>query len=379
MKSFIVYIAVAGLFSASVARAAGPGIALSSPGFLQSQLDGEGRLVEDWGPIQITLQGDGLTPGASAKVKALKLDGVTPAGQARTDYGAVALTLTVFRAPAFPAGVDVLSARVEPRDGKETTVRLKVSLPENVRIGTRAAHIGGRSVLLLPQTARSAQSMRDWGYADDAASLPGWAHPASACDPAFANIRAGLGGVPISYRFKVEPGATRKVFLGFCESHWAVAGSRPVVCQVEGALAKNIDPLAAWGRHIPGAVEFQAKDANNDGMLEISVLPAPGAPDLNPILNVIWIFKPDEPVEVPALLAGEANSRVLRYVDVGGKDDQSLFAGGDIEYDLTVPAGGRQLDFIAAPPQSSAPLPGETAWTSEKLRRAALEVWRDWR
>lgn len=89
--------------------------------------------------------------------------------------------------------------------------------------------------------------------------------------------------------------------------------------------------------------------------------------------------KPDEAVDVPALLAGRLNSRALQYVDVGGKADQSLYAGSDVEYDLTVPAGGLQLDFIAAPPQASVPQPNEMAWTPEKLRQAARDVWRDWR
>jgi hypothetical protein len=372
-------IPLAVVLSTALAHSGESGITLSSPGFPISAMDSQGRLVEDWGAIQLTLEGEGLTSGGTVELKALKLDNLIPAAQARTDYGPVALDLTAFRAPAFPAGVDVLYAKLTNRHQKAIPVRLKVSLPGNVRIGAQTAHMGGRSVLLLPQTARSTQTTRDWGYADDAVALPGWAHPAGQCDAAFANIRAGLGGVAISYRFKVEPGAARKVFLGFCESHWSAAGSRPVVCRVEGAPARDLDPLAAWGRHMPGAIEFQAKDEDANGVLEVSVLPKAGAPDLNPILNVIWVFKPDEQIGLQALLEGRANSQALHYVDVGGANDQSLYAGGDIQYDITVPPDGLQLEFLAAPPNGSVPQAGQTAWTLDKLRKAALEVWRDWR
>ena len=48
-----------------------------------------------------------------------------------------------------------------------------------------------------------------------------------------------MGGVPILYHFKVEPKAEVNVVLGFCESHWAQSGQRPVICQVEGAAVEG--------------------------------------------------------------------------------------------------------------------------------------------
>ena len=50
---------------------------------------------------------------------------------------------------------------------------------------------------------------------------------------AHRQIRAGMGGVPITYRFAVQTGEKRYVVLGFCESHWAEAGQRPLVINVE--------------------------------------------------------------------------------------------------------------------------------------------------
>ena len=216
-------------------------------------MDDQGRLVEDWGTITVNVAGDGLPATAPATLQSIKLDGLIPAAQAQSRYGTVALTLTAFRAPVWPAGLDVLTVRLAETAGQETPVQLSLALPEAGRLGLKTVTLGGRAVLSLPAGTKVSQAMRDWGWADDAVALPGWAKPAVDCDPAFKNIRAGMDGVPILYHFKVDPKAKVKVVLGFCESHWAQAGQRPVICQVEGAPAQEVDPLARWGQHRPGA------------------------------------------------------------------------------------------------------------------------------
>jgi len=51
-----------------------------------------------------------------------------------------------------------------------------------------------------------------------------------------------------------------------------------------------------------------------------------------------------------------------------------------LEYQLSLPAGGTQdLVFFVACPGGAAPIPEVSPWTAETLRRAALEVARDWR
>ena len=141
----------------------------------------------------------------------------------------------------WPAGLDVLTVRLVETGGQETPVQLSLGLPESTRLGLKTVSVGGRTVLSLPAGVAVSQVMREWGWADDAVALPGWASPAAECDPAFRNIRAGMGGVPILYRFKLEPKAKANVVLGFCESHWAQAGQRPLICQVEGAPPQEVD------------------------------------------------------------------------------------------------------------------------------------------
>ncbi|MCU0979364.1 MAG: hypothetical protein MUF25_09385 [Pirellulaceae bacterium] len=353
-------------------------IPIHSPGFPPSALDAEGRLVEDWGSVGVTLSGKGVADGPTT-LQAVKLDEVVPAAQATAACGAVCLIRTAFRAPAFPSGVDVLTVRVEEARGQPAELMLGLDLPANAVIGQRTVRLGGRVVLTLPAESLANRPLRDWGYCDEATSLPGWAKPAVECDPAFRNIRAGMGGVPIVYRFAVSPKSEATVVLGLCESHWAEAGQRPLSCRVEGAAAQAVDPVARWGQDKPGALAFAARDENGDGKLEVIVRAAPGARDRNPILNAIWIFPPGESPNLERLVAGVLSGAATRYVDVGGDTDQSIYPPGKLEYRIELAAGGAQeLTFFVASPGSSAPSPDTSAWTAATLRRAAIEVWRDW-
>jgi hypothetical protein len=169
------------------------------------------------------------------------------------------------------------------------------------------------------------------------------------------------------------------VVLGFCESHWASAGQRPVIARVEGAPPQEIDPIARWGRHRPGAIPFAARDADSDGRLDVAVLPRPGAPDQNPILNVIWIFPAGDPPALDKLLAGQLNDAAQYYVDVGGQKDQSIYPPGKMEFPVHLEAGATQeLTFLVACIGGEAPVPSTSTWDAANLLRAARDVWRDW-
>lgn len=356
-----------------------PAVSFTSPGFPATTMDAQGRLMEDWAPVGVKLAGDGVTEGP-VQVRAVVLDGAIPGAEAVSGRGSIRLGWTAFRAPAFPTGVDVLTVRLEETAGKPAEVTVGLDVPDTVVFGRQTLRMGNRPVVALPETATPQRESRPWGYADDATPLPGWGKPAAPCDPAFRNIRAGLGGVPIVYRFRVEPDSRASVVLGFCESHWAERGQRPMVCHVEGAPAQSVEPVAKWGQHKPGALLFAAHDANRDGSLEIAVVPARGAPDRNPILNVLWIFAAGETPNLDQVIAGNLNAAALHYVDVGGENDQSLYPPGKLEYRLSLAAGEvKELTFLVACAGGSAPVPGTSAWTPDLLRRAACEVWRAWK
>ncbi len=356
------------------------GVALYSPGLAPSQVDAQGRLIEDWGTLSLELVGEGLGAPSALKVAALELDGVIPAARITWRDGSLSVSAVVFRAPVFPAGLDLLSLRLEQQsDAGRSPGCLRVNLPEGTRETERSVSLGSRRVLILPDQPRAQQQLRAWGHFDEASSLPGWAQPRPGFDPAFANIRAGMGGVPILYRFQVEPRSVRGVVLGFCESYWSEAGSRVLSCKVEGDPAEVVDPLRLWGRHRPGGLGFEGSDANGDGLLEVLVLPGPGTPDRNPILNAIWIFEPELEVDPAQVITGRMNAAAERYVDVGGDRDQPIRPGGRLEFPFVLESGeAREFTFLVACRGTSLPAPDESTWTPRRLRAAAREVWEDW-
>ncbi len=372
-------LAAASLCTGAPAQVVNP-IPLDSPGMPASQMNAEGALFEDWGVFRVKLTGEGVPAAGKVTLTPIKLENVLLAAQATWAQGAIAATLTAFRAPAYPSGIDVVTVKLAETVGKAARATLSLDLPDNTTVGTQTVSAGGRAVISLPAPVSTDAPMREWGYADDAVSLPGWGKPSVPCDPAFKNIRAGMNGVPIHYTFPVERGASYNVVLGLCESHWGSAGQRPVICQVEGAKKVEVDPIARWGQHKPGALLFEAKDANGDGRLDVDVLPRLGSPDVNPILNVIWIFPSGAGLNLDQVISGRMNPLALRYVDVGGAGDQSLFAPGKVEYTVDLPANGAQeFTFLVAAAGNTAPVPGKSAWTAEKLKKAALDVWSGWK
>ncbi len=89
------------------------------------------------------------------------------------------------------------------------------------------------------------------------------------------------------------------------------------------------------------------------------------------------MFPPDVYVDTDEVLRGKLNGAAQYYVDVGGENDQLLYKGGKLTYQLRlVPSGKQELTFfLASPGGRSVPDPETTAWTAETLRRAAEEVW----
>jgi len=374
------FLLLALLFLSLRAEAAGDeGTSFGQPGFPVSRVDGTGQLVEDWGVLKITLQGKGLPTAGKTTVQKMMLDGVVPGVTARTEYGPVSMTVTAFRGPAWPAGTDVLIAKVQETAKRPSKVSLVLGLSDKAQVHTRVIALGGKAIIRLPDEPAPKRIEREWGCSSDAGALPGWAKPVGPCDPAFRNIRAGMGGAPIIYRFPIEKKGAARVVLGFCESHWQIAGQRPLVCAVEGAPRQEVDPIAKWGRHKPGALVFDAVDENGDGGLDVAVLPVPGSKDLNPILNVIWIFQPGLKLDLDKVIAGQLNAAALRYVDVGGEKDHSLYVTGNVEYELTLaPSGAQEIALMVACKGATVPSPERSAWTVEGLRKAAREFWDEW-
>jgi len=350
-------------------------VELRSPGFPPSKVADDGSLIEPWGAVRLQIiepQGARVTDHRAEQAS-------MPMAVTCVEAGPVTLTQSVYRAPVWPSGVDVLEAVLANTGEAPARVQLELVVPEEMKFGESMGSMKGRSSLALPASLQPVRKEREWGCTGGVQALPGWAKPTVECDPAFRNISAGMGGVPITYRFAVEPDAKRTVMLGFCESHHPSAGLRPVVALVEGVDKQSIDPVDTWGQHVPGVVRFDAADANRDGRLEVTVAPHPRASDRNTILNVLWIFDPSMPIDESKLIAGQLNERAERYVDVGGEKDQGLYKSGNLKYLFQLqPKEQSEFFFlIASPGCQSIPDPLLGLWSKASLRKAAADVWRD--
>ncbi len=357
---------------ASWACLAGADLLVGSPEMSATTIDADGAVHEDWGVISVKL--DPMPADASTQQR--YEPAFMPAVLSTTSAGPLTLKQCVYRAPIWPLGVDVLLLKVEAK--QETTATLRVAVPETVSVGERLGVAGGRAVLYVLAGPKLERKMKAWGCMGGAMSMPGWATPSVECDPAFKNIRAGMGGVPIEYRFAVPAGEKRTVVLGFCESFQPNGGIRPLRIEVEGAPEQDLDPIAAWGRHVPGCLRLDAADADKDGYIKVIVGPHPAASDRNPILNAAWVFKPDAPVDIEQVKLGKLNEAAEYFVEVGGVKDQDIYENGPVAYDLKLtPDQPVEMTFLLAVPGGAVPSP-PTAWTEAKLFNAAVAVWGDW-
>ncbi len=357
------------------AAAVGAEVEIRSPGSPASKVTGDGTLVEPWGAVRLQI----IQPEGARLTGHRAEEAPMPVAVTSFEAGPVTLTESAYRAPVWPSGVDVLEAVVANSGQEAARVELELVVPEGMQIGESTGAIEKQPSLVLPHNLAPIRQEREWGYLEAVSALPGWARPSVPCDPAFKNISAGMGGVPIRYRFAVEPGSKWTVGLGFCESYHPSAGLRPLLAQVEGAKERSVDPIARWGRHVPGVERFDAADSNGDGRLEVAVAPHPEASDRNTILNAIWVFDAKTPIDEKKLIAGELNGQARRYVDVGGENDQLFYKPGNVRFVLDLKAKEKTEFFflVRSPDCGQLPDPSLAPWTRESLRKAAADVWKD--
>lgn len=123
---------------------------------------------------------------------------------------------------------------------------------------------------------------------DGISGAPDWAKPADDVSPEFRNVAWGITR-PIHYRVKVASGATKRVMLGFCESYKAMLFQRTASMNVEGASEQHVDLALNAPHNQPQAFLFDARDANNDGWIDVRVF-APQGQDPNATLATIAVY-----------------------------------------------------------------------------------------
>ncbi|MBM3473053.1 MAG: hypothetical protein FJX75_07305 [Armatimonadetes bacterium] len=363
----------------TAAAADSPGV-IGLPGQGVTLLDGLRTLREDWGSVTLRVECEGQVETATAPTSPLpeRVYACRSAGRA----GPCEVEALLFRAPTDPRPCDAIRATIRNRSQAATKARLIIAheaSTQGLALSLGGLNAGARMLIALPEYGKPTLPMNAWGLASGAGPLPGWASPNEPCDPAFRNIRVGWRGEPITYRFRVEPKGVRTVALGVCESHWDIPKQRPLILQVEGAADVRVDPIADWGRHVPRCIGFQAGDVDGDGMLTVTSITPADAPDRNSILNAIWVFAANASEDLEAVKRGERTAAAEYYVDCGGDKDPSLYAVGDITYDLDLPPGAsRTLTFLVACAGATAPegLPDEGS--ADRLWGQTKALWDEW-
>ncbi len=144
----------------------------------------------------------------------------------------------------------------------------------------------------------------------------GWAMPDSTTDPSFQSAAWGTNR-PVEYRVKVTPGSARRVALGLCEPYKRGPGARILRLHVEGAVDREVDPLAEGSKNQALLFFFDGRDADNDGELAIEVHASEKCPDPNTYLNAFWVFPESSPISAEAILRGAATAQAEAFVDCG--------------------------------------------------------------
>ncbi len=341
-----------------------------------TEVTSQGDLQEPWGTVEFRL----TSPESLELVKQESTISPMPFVSTEFKAGNVRLVKGVFRAPIWQHGVDVMDIELFNTSDAETAVCLELVLPEKLQLGRSTGVVGGSSVLALPAGVSPERKPRDWGCIGGVVSMRGWGQPSRECDPAFRNISAGMGNVPIEYRFRVNPGDSRNVVLGLCESFWGDARQRPIMLSVEGCTPLEFNPIASWGQHSPGCLSFAARDLNGDGFIEIMSSSSPNALDKVPILNVIWIFAPDFHPNMEEVLLGKHSEDAEYYVDVGGEHDQLFFESTNVRYEIVLPPQGWKglLFLFSSPAGGHVPNPETMVWDLPSLTKAGRDVWAGW-
>jgi hypothetical protein len=141
-----------------------------------------------------------------------------------------------------------------------------------------------------------------WERLDGITGALGWAKPAANVSPEFRNVAWGVNR-PLRYRVRVEPGAAKRVMLGYCESYKLRLSDRIADMQVEGAAPLQLDLALNAPLNQPQVFLFDAVDADRNGWIDITII-APQGHDPNTTLATIAVYPAGLRLTRAELIAG---------------------------------------------------------------------------
>ncbi|MBN2211818.1 MAG: hypothetical protein JW709_10530, partial [Sedimentisphaerales bacterium] len=131
------------------------------------------------------------------------------------------------------------------------------------------------------------------------------------------------GETAIMYNIQTPPGAAVTVVLGICEGFYDQPGKRVMHLRVEGASEQQVDTVADLGKNVAGAFWFEARDVDNDGFINLTVIATENSQDKVAILNGFWVFDAGVKKDDAALLAGKLDAQAGLALYAGDRDNIS--------------------------------------------------------
>ncbi len=174
------------------------------------------------------------------------------------------------------------------------------------------------TTLALPPAAAAVSNGRTdkWERLDGITGALGWAKPMADVSPEFRNVAWGVNR-PVRYRFRVPPGAAKRVMLGFCESYKLRLGDRIAEMHVEGAPVLVLDLALNAPLNQPQVFLFDAADADQNGWIDVTII-APQGHDPNTTLATIAVYPAGLRLTRAELIAGSNDPKDRAELRVAG-------------------------------------------------------------
>ncbi|MEO7598548.1 MAG: hypothetical protein ABIV50_06425 [Opitutus sp.] len=296
-----------------------------------------------------------------------------------------------------PSTTVELSATGAAFDLKQQDWAVSPQVPIVKSVLTRnAVSIEVTTLSVAPELAAESNGRaKEYERLDGITGSLGWARPGDDVSPEFHNVAWGINR-PIRYRFRVMPGAAKRVMLGFCESYKLRIGDRIADMHVEGAPVLSLDLALNAPLNQPQVFLFDATDADRNGWIDVTII-APQGRDPNTTLAAIAVYPAGLRLTRAELVAGSSGPKDQAELRIAcGTEARRAAArtdliharySGDAQPLLTIKTGrtlsaaaGLILDgtvpFVLTNPQASRSTKTDTGWQLEFPRgTTAVTAW----
>jgi hypothetical protein len=158
--------------------------------------------------------------------------------------------------------------------------------------------------------------LKSWGKPSEVNPphvYPNATTPKVPCDPRFRHILVGLSK-PLVFRFKAPTKGTFRAAFGLIENCWDAPEKRVLELRVEGKGIRTVDLAKEFGKNVPAVLCFDAKDADGDGIIELSVHAVKPNQDPNPTVSFLALFDAQNAPGPERILAGGIDKEAIAFL-----------------------------------------------------------------